>query len=443
MKPKILLLADTGHHTGAVQDHIRAVTADLAYDWVIENPLVCKLLHKLDLNTFAGIGIHYSIKPYSSYYLPKPLAQAISQFPKFKFIFLQDEFRCVNKNIHAILSLKIQTLFTLVEPRYYAKAYAALQPQVELITVLTGYVGNNLLNLPYNPIAQRTIDIFYRSRRYPYWLGRLAQERLNIAEYVNQHAAQSQLCVDISLDEQARIYGAAWLNRLANAKAVLGTESGASVWDPAGQVEQSVKLFLAKNPKADFDTVHDKILAPYENNPPYAAISPRVFEAAATRTAMILFPGSYSGVLKAEQHYIPLAKDFSNFNDVVAKLKDNLYLEQLVQRTYHELISTDLYHQHQLGRLVATVISKHITKPDTRWPVAKATPSLLNARHKSLNALLCLNAELRFMAGNFLQLLRDPSYRGFKKFNLLLTGFKRYLSYVTSRFKSRTELQND
>lgn len=442
MKPKILLLADTGHHTAAVQDHIRAIAADTQFDWIIENPLLNKLLHKVDLTAFAAIGIHYSIKPYSSYYLPQALALAISKFSGFKFIFLQDEFRCVNKNIQAILSLKIQTLFTLVEPHYYQAAYHELQQQgVELISILTGYVGDNLQNLRFIPMEERAVDVFYRSRFYPYWLGSLAQERTTIAEHFIKHAANAHLRVDISLEEQARIYSDAWLKRLANAKAVLGTESGASIWDADGKIEQAVKKFLAKNPKADFATVHDKILAPYENKPPYAAISPRVFEAAATRTAMVLFPGSYSGVLEADQHYIALDKDFANFSEVIAKLHDNVFLEQLVHRAHAALITSNLYQQRQLAQLVATTIKQHLgTMPVS---VLSKETILAKTQNKWLNNLFYLTAELRFMVSSFILLMRDPSYRGFKKISLLSAGFKRYLTYVTSRFKNRMEIQND
>ena len=69
-------------------------------------------------------------------------------------------------------------------------------------------------------------------------------------------------------------------------------------------------------------------------------VSPRVFEAAAARAALILFEGDYSGVVEADVHYIPLKKDFSNLDEVFERLKDVAALEEMVERTYRDLISS-------------------------------------------------------------------------------------------------------
>jgi hypothetical protein len=51
---------------------------------------------------------------------------------------------------------------------------------------------------------------------------------------------------------------------------------------------------------------------------------------------MVLFEGRYSGVLKPHRHYIPLKKDFSNFDEVVAKIRDVEGLQEMVDRTFDE-----------------------------------------------------------------------------------------------------------
>ena len=70
-------------------------------------------------------------------------------------------------------------------------------------------------------------------------------------------------------------------------------------------------------------------------------ISPRIFEAIALRTALVLFPGEYSGVIEAERHYIPLEKDFSNFDRVVATIRDDDRLMELTERAYLEIGSAE------------------------------------------------------------------------------------------------------
>ncbi|MBT8506740.1 hypothetical protein B1F79_04690 [Coxiella-like endosymbiont of Rhipicephalus sanguineus] len=48
----------------------------------------------------------------------------------------------------------------------------------------------------------------------------------------------------------------------------------------------------------------------------YNQISPRHFEAVATKTLQILYEGEYSNILKPWVHYVPLKKDYSNFDEV-------------------------------------------------------------------------------------------------------------------------------
>ena len=80
-------------------------------------------------------------------------------------------------------------------------------------------------------------------------------------------------------------------------------------------------------------------LLPYEGKIRLNQISPRCFEAAALRTAMVLFEGEYSGVLEPWRHYLPLKKDFSNFEEVLAALRDDAGLQRLVDRTFEEVAS--------------------------------------------------------------------------------------------------------
>ena len=45
--------------------------------------------------------------------------------------------------------------------------------QLSIINVLTGYVPAGLLGVETKPIKDRAIDVGYRTRRPPFWLGRL------------------------------------------------------------------------------------------------------------------------------------------------------------------------------------------------------------------------------------------------------------------------------
>ena len=76
---------------------------------------------------------------------------------------------------------------------------------------------------------------------------------------------------------------------------------------------------------------------------PYRTISPRHFEAAAFRVVQILFEGDYNGILKPWVHYLPLKKDFSNFDGVMAAFGNSALRETIANRAYDDLIASGLW----------------------------------------------------------------------------------------------------
>jgi len=69
-------------------------------------------------------------------------------------------------------------------------------------------------------------------------------------------------------------------------------------------------------------------------------MSPRVFEAAAVRSCQILFEGRYSGILEPMVHYIPLKKDFSNFEEVLRRYRDESIRRELTENAHRDLIAS-------------------------------------------------------------------------------------------------------
>jgi hypothetical protein len=58
---------------------------------------------------------------------------------------------------------------------------------------------------------------------------------------------------------------------------------------------------------------------------------------------LILFRGTYGGAVEPERHYIPLEKDFSNIEEVVERVRDNAYLDELADRAYDDLVASGRY----------------------------------------------------------------------------------------------------
>lgn len=436
-KPNILFLADTTHPANAVADHIQIITSGEDFTWHLVNPLIIKTIDKLDLTPFDAVGLHYSIKPYNNYYLSKGLKRKLKEYQGAKFLFLQDEYQRVNEVQKFLFDLSFDVLFTLVNKQILDLAYPDPKlRKLNKVPVLTAYVTDEMKGLETIPIADRKIDVSYRSRRNDYWLGSLTYEKEWIAEQFVAHTKHRGLVLDISIEEEDRIYGQNWLNLLTNSRAVLGTESGASIWDFDRSAEIKTKKYLKQHKNASFEEVYQNVLKDIDGKIVYSAISPRVFEAAATKTPMIMFPGYYSGVCQPDKHYILLQKDFSNLEEVLCKLKDIDYLQFLANNTFNDLILSDKYSQQQFSKLITTEIYKIITFKTDYFSANLLAVQLLknNLYYRRLNKVRLLITELHFIINKLWDLLHNPQKSISERVNNLYKGLKRYLLYLSARY---------
>jgi hypothetical protein len=399
--------------------------------------VICKTLDKLDFSLFDAIGLHYSIKPYDNYYLSKALKRKIALFQGTKFIFLQDEYQKVNQVQNFLYTLGFHLLFTLVHPHKLEIAYPDPRlASMKKMSVLTGYVSDHMLSIAAKPIAERSIDVSYRGRRCEYWLGSLANDKERIATKFLQYAQNKDFILDISLEESARVYGDAWLQLLMRSKAVLGTESGASIWDFEDSIRKKTNQFLGRHKKANFETVYEAVLKPFDGQILYNAISPRIFEAAGTKTVMVLFPGEYNGICQPDTHYIPLEKDFSNIDKVFAQLKDPHYLQSLADRAHKDLIQSGLYSQHHFGKLVCDAVLETIPCRRSLTEDVAMTMEKTIQSQKLRNRFLCVYTEILFIFKQFCQLIGDPKYTFGEKIKVLAKGLHRYFTYMIARIGS-------
>ena len=265
------------------------------------------------------------------------MRQAIGRFQGVKAIFVQDEYRHVDRTVAAMQAMGIHALFTCVPTDEIGKVYpAAKLPGVIRHNVLTGYVDESLIGLQVPDPAQRPIDIGYRARKLPAWLGELGQEKWNIGRRVAEDAPRFGLHVDLAHREES-ITDSTGSIFMTRCKSTLGVESGASVFDFNGELQQVVESDAAQHPHLSFDELKDRHFAHLEGKIRLNQISPRCFEAAALRTLMVLYEGNYSGLLQPWRHYVPLKKDHSNFEEVVSVLRSPERIRQITDCAYKEV----------------------------------------------------------------------------------------------------------
>src|SRR5690606_4974674 len=67
----------------------------------------------------------------------------------------------------------------------------------------------------------------------------------------------------------------------------------------------------------------------------------------------------YSGVLQADKHYIAIEDDFSNLDAVLETLKDDQYVQNMVDTAYKDIACNEAYTYKAFAEQLDRVIREH------------------------------------------------------------------------------------
>ena len=296
---------------------------------------------------FDAIVIHYSA--FATGWLPYPFSEAFLEYladaGSYLVAIFQDEHEfCVRRRAF-LERVGIDCVYTLLEPELAPKAYGDLPSKPRLVSHIPGYVAPELIadaERFARSDADREIDIGYRSRPMVPYFGRGGMEKSEVGDRFAKRATGIDLAIDISVREGDRLYGDEWPRFIANCRAVLGTESGVSCFDLRDEVRADylrLRSELGREPTID-ELEAEGSLARWDWKIPYRTISPRHFEAAALEVCQILYEGHYSGLMEPMRHYIPLKKDFSNFDEVIERFRDAELRRELTTNARRDLIES-------------------------------------------------------------------------------------------------------
>jgi hypothetical protein len=244
------------------------------------------------------------------------------------------------------------------------------------------------------PEQSRQIDIGYRARQLTFYKGKGAQEKHEIAMTFHQYAKHLDLKLNIETQEQQRIYGKAWYEFVADCRGMLGVEAGVSIFDTEDVVRLAYEKLILENPQISFEEMSQKLLNQWEDNIFYRTISPRHFEAAALRVCQILFEGKYSGIMQPMVHYIPLKKDFSNFDEVIRLFQDETVRYELTENAYRDLIASGKYSYKNFIQTFDNELSKEGFSPTISEEEIKRVSSYMDKVPISRRLSACLEEKL-------------------------------------------------
>lgn len=320
-----------------------------------------------DLSAFDVIILHYSLRliiRVGACTISEDYESRIKSYGGYKVLFLQDEYENTDLCKARMRELGVNMVYTCVPIKEVPKVYFDDEfPNVTFVHNLTGYVSPDMGIAKYSkPLKERKNLIGYRGRNLPYYYGKLGHEKYDIGIVVKDICDRKGLFTDIEVTEEKRIYGDGWYEFLANSRATLGTESGSNIFDFTGELKEKHLKSIAKKPNLKFESVYNKYYKKFDNFIHMNQISPKIFEAISLRVALVLFEGEYSGVVKPHTHYIPLKKDFSNIDEVLLKLQDDTFVEQLTDRAYQDVILSGDYLYKTFIQSVDRELSKRVCK---------------------------------------------------------------------------------
>ena len=138
---------------------------------------------------------------------------------------------------------------------------------------------------------------------------------------------------------------------------MIGTESGSSALDPVGAIRRFEAEWRPSHPDATFEQF-SALQEPGWDDYDFTAISPRLFEAAQTKTRQLLVEGAYDGILEPETHYIPLRRDFSNLPEALERIGDPAETEAMAERAWDDLIASGRYSYGAFAAHVESVVDE-------------------------------------------------------------------------------------
>lgn len=358
------------HYLNAFREHsthlVEYFNIDQTYD------------HRLSFDAYDAIIINYCVVSISR--LPTPpgymgsLAIALRNFRGPKLSTIQDEYDFTERANRWLRKVEIDVLLTCVPPEGRDLVFPKFNG-VRFEPALTGYISPEVLegSERARPLAERPIVVGYRGRELPYRVGDMGQWKAEIGRRFAAECTERGIKHDIAVDEDSRFHGHAWLEFIRRCRVQLGSPSASNVFDLDGSLHEFVqRAYDRSRGQIKYSDVRDKIESRkvhWDNG----QISPRVFEAVASRTALAMIRSRYSGVLEPDEHYIPVNPDYSNIDDVFRRIDDVESLQAMADRAFDHVVGNKANHYSGYVARIDDLLDETLKKKGSETGYSRAT----------------------------------------------------------------------
>ena len=293
-------------------------------------------------------------------------------------IWRQDEYRWIPQFVESASKLNVNFLISNLDR---TAAFAVYRPLIDLgcrvLGALPGYSrfgsSRNVL-----PLSERRYSVGYRVNKLGPRFGKAAHKKAQAATVLAEICRSIEQPFDISYE---KLSGGRWQALLRNSKATGGAESGSSVFDFDGTLDQQIRSWRAepRNMGKDEWAMYDELIEPLEGRLEHATLGPRIWEAIEAGTALILVPGKYRGILSPGEHYEPLNLDGSNNERIRWLLMNPSEMQGMVERAQCLLADP----RYQYGTLVSAIFKALSVCASARF-AAEPADSVISPRLISL-----------------------------------------------------------
>ncbi len=249
-------------------------------------------------------------------------------------VFIGNEYDILNEKISFIKSTGADCICTQLPVKTAQWLYGEC-PDARIVAMPHALNPRNYYPLQ---VKRRPIDIGFIGDIYFIWVGDI--ERTVLIEFFRKNGASVGLNCDIRTQ---RVPLDQWNVFLNNCKGIIGAESGSYYLNGRGDLLRLAKEYMEAHPATTFRQLHAMFFQGMTSPVSGKAISSRHFEPIGTKTCQLLLEGDYNGILKADEHYILIKKDYSNIVEAIEKFKDDDYRNSITSRAFDHVMS---YHTH-------------------------------------------------------------------------------------------------
>lgn len=342
---KILLLADTDHNSQTVIDYINAFQDYSKNLITLINPIKSKVKnHKVN---HSAIIIHYSISILTTRFINSEWLDLISKFNGIKLLIIQDEYRFINLAHYMINKLNINYVFSSLNVINLKKVYPKNKfSNIVFIHVLPGYISKTMLSIK-KKIIRKNLDIVYRSYELDSFYGKYGIQKNSIPILLNDYLIKLGMNIDIKTDNNSRMFKEDWLNFICSSKSLLVIPGGSDFFDFTGEIYQKNQLFKNKFPNMNNSDIYKNYLKNLKQKSiVHKTITPKIFEAMCCETVLLVY--TTIPMLIKDKHYISINKNLTNIDDVISKLNNKKFCENLVSNCKKDFVECDNFHYKYL-----------------------------------------------------------------------------------------------